>query len=313
MKKLIVTLLLVTPFLATSQIVYSDGKININEANNPYRYSMAINDSTGLYWTSGKDKFFQLDLSGDKARIASHSNISFYDPHKDNFNSIEIAGVKSYSWNKEMSTAGNLSVGLEKILKLKPVTYLLTKSMYDSTPASFLDEAQAKPGLGDLQNPGILQDLNVGFKSDELASVIPGAVSSDNNGHDFIDYSVIIAYMVKSIQELNQIVEQQAKQIDALTSGSGAQNVRSRISARIAQCSPNPTLGLISIYLEIDDTANSAELRVSSVTGNVEMSQSITPDEKYVDMDLSHLTSGVHVLSLYVDGSLADSIQIIKE
>ncbi len=309
----IALLFLALPQIGLSQIIYSDGKLNINLAENPYGYSMAADNWTGLYWTQDNKKTFKIDISGEQTSLSGANNhISFYDPHVDDYNAIEVGKVKSYSWNKEMSAIKALNKGLDKVMELKPILFTIEKQ-YGVMPTGVTIDSIIGPIKGDGTKDPFPAKMIVGFNSAELETVLPDVVTNDNNGHDFIDYSSIIPYLVSAIQELKQTVDEQTELIKELTTGSGSQNVRNRVNGRIAQCSPNPTPGLISVYLEIDESATSVELRVSSVSGNVELSQAITPDEKYVDMDLSHLTSGLHVLSLYIDGILADSTQIIKE
>lgn len=314
MKKLLFIILLALPFFGNAQIIYSDGKLGVNDTTMNSTFPWTIKDWSGLDWTNGKKNCFRIDLSSNRELRLTGSNnaISFPNLNKVGFNKLYVGSLYQYSDNRQLINPTPVQSGLGRVLKLKPITYETTTYNMDVIGIFNSGDDQASQ-----QNNSMIPDKDVfcwvGFDVKELQPVFPNLVATDNEGFKFINYSLLIPYMVKAIQELNQIVEDQAEEIRELKAGSGTQKVRNRINGRIAQCSPNPTPGLISVYLEIDESANSAELRVSSVSGNVELSKAITPDEKYVDMDLSHLTSGVHVLSLYIDGILADSIQIIKE
>lgn len=311
MKKLLFIILLALPFFGNAQIIYSDGKLGVNDTTMNSTFPWTIKNWSGLDWYNGPLNYLRIDLSkmGDLRISGSGNKISFPNRSSQGYNQLTAGKIYEYADNLNQTGTTPISSALDKILKLRPINYIGSRVASSEQTVDLNNETTSDDSF--VPNEDTFGF--VGFEAPNLQGILPKIVRSNNSGEQFINYSGMLPYLVKAIQELSQIVEEQGVQISALTSGKSVQSVRSRINARIAQCSPNPTPGLISIYLEIDDTANSAELRVSSVTGNVEMSQNITPDEKYVDMDLSHLTSGVHVLSLYVDGILADSTQIVKE
>lgn len=307
----IALLFLALPQIGLAQIVYSDGKLIFNDTTTNSQYPWTIKNWSGLEWTNGPLSYLRIDLSkmGNLRISGSGNKISFPNRSTSGYNEITAGKIYEYADNLSHTGITPISSALDKILKLRPINYTGVRIASSEEAANMNNEIMSDDSL----IPNVDSFGSVGFEASSLQGILPKIAKSNNSGEQFINYSGMFPYLVKAIQELNQIVEEQAEEIRELKTGYGSQKVRNRVNGRIAQCSPNPTPGLISVYLEIDESANSAELRVSSVSGNVELSQGITPDEKYVDMDLSLLTSGVHVLSLYVDGILADSTQIIKE
>ncbi|MCM1347853.1 MAG: phospholipase A [Firmicutes bacterium] len=55
---------------ASSQITYSNGKLNINQAENDSIFSLTINKWLGMKWTCKKKNFLQIDVSPNNPRIA---------------------------------------------------------------------------------------------------------------------------------------------------------------------------------------------------------------------------------------------------
>ena len=98
----------------------------------------------------------------------------------------------------------NVENGLEKILKLRPVSYEWTDEYKES-------------------NEG-LKNKNIGFVAQEIENVIPSMVSiqseefGDKKIEDFKSLSMdpLFPYLVKAIQEQNELIDSQQKQIEEL-------------------------------------------------------------------------------------------------
>lgn len=75
---------------------------------------------------------------------------------------------------------------------------------------------------------------------------------------------------------------------------------------------PNPANGYVKVTTEIPETASSASLVISNMFGNREKVIPLSPTEKETSIDVSSISAGMHILSLYVDGQLADSSTLTK-
>ena len=64
---------------------------------------------------------------------------------------------------------------------------------------------------------------------------------------------------------------------------------------------------------KLNESVASAQLIISSLTGNREMAANVSVSEPTVSMNISGLTDGIHIVSLYINGQLADSCRLIKE
>lgn len=67
--------------------------------------------------------------------------------------------------------------------------------------------------------------------------------------------------------------------------------------------------------MEVEYPVDAAKvlLTVSTTVGMREAAATVEGGEDKVEMDLSGLPCGIHVLSLFIDGVLADNTRIIKE
>lgn len=75
---------------------------------------------------------------------------------------------------------------------------------------------------------------------------------------------------------------------------------------------PNPANGYVKVTTEIPENASSAFLVISNLFGNQEKVITFSPTEKETSIDVSSIPSGMHILSLYVDGQLVDSSRLTK-
>ena len=75
--------------------------------------------------------------------------------------------------------------GLSEILKLNPITYY------------WKDNVKFKFG----------HQKEVGLLAQEVSTIIPEIVHSNNNGYLSLDYEKIVPVLIKAIQELNKKIE----------------------------------------------------------------------------------------------------------
>lgn len=242
MKKLLIFILLALPFIGNAQIIYSNGKLGVNDTIMNSTFPWTIKNWKGLDWSNGPLNYLRIDLSkrGELKISGSGNKISFPNRSTQGYNQITAGKVYEYADNFNQTGITPLSSGLSKILQLNPINYIGSRIATDEETAAMNNETTSDDSfVPDVDSFGF-----VGFEAYNVQAILPKIVTCNNSGEKFINYSGMLPYLVKAIQELNQIVEEQAEQISLLTSGSGAQNVSNTINGRIAQCSPNLPQGL---------------------------------------------------------------------
>ncbi|WP_170935022.1 T9SS type A sorting domain-containing protein [Prevotella sp. P3-122] len=150
-------------------------------------------------------------------------------------------------------------------------------------------------------------------RTHEVPLGIPDAVKTDEEGHKMINYTAMIPMLVQAIQEMQSTIEAQAQKIDMLSNGTVASTNISDSGSKIIRCSPNPASGNVTITTKLQDGVSSGQLVISSMTGNREKTLVVSNVMPNVTENISSLNSGIHIVSLYVNGKLTDSQRLIIE
>lgn len=85
---------------------------------------------------------------------------------------------------------------LDNVMKLKTVTY-------NYKTESFPEQ-------------NFPNDNQIGFIANQVEELFPHLVKKDENGNRFVNYSLVTPILTKTIQELNQKIEDQDRKINAL-------------------------------------------------------------------------------------------------
>lgn len=316
MKKLkssLLLLLLVSFAVTTSaQITYIGGKLGVNNASTNTFYSFNAKDWTGMYMTCKSSNFLQFDLTPANPRIAGTGNqVVFYNTQTQTFNSIQVANVYNYSDARAKENVQTLKSGLSSVLSLRPVSY---KWKREAVVQSLSSEPSEKENITSTVANGPVEDdqTQYGFLAQEVEEVLPDAIKTDAEGHKMINYTAIIPMLVQAVQELQATVETQAQRIEQLSNGKGTQLIGDA-NNKILSCSPNPTNGFVTITTQLDNDVKSAKIIISSLMGSREKELTVSPQSPTASTSISSLNSGIYIVSLFVNGKLADYQRLIKE
>lgn len=293
---------------ASAQISYSNGKICVNGAPSNSYYTFSANNWSGMYMTCKTNNFLQFDLTPYNPRIAGTGDqVVFYNSQTSTFNGIQVADVYNYSDARAKENIVPLTTGLSNILNLRPISYTWKQQVTDMTSNSSDISATA---YGPIECSDKIQ---YGFLAQEVEEVIPDAVKTDEEGRKMINYIAIIPMLVQAVQELQSTIELQTKKIEELSGGEELKVASHPSNNKIVSCSPNSSNGNVTIITQLEKDITSAILTISSMTGSKEKTLLISSDMPTVSENISSLSPGIHIVSLYVNGLLADSQRIIKE
>lgn len=295
------------PMSMSAQITYSSGNLNINNAPKHNYYGLTVNKWLGMYWTCKTNNFFQLDISPANPRLAGTGNqVVFYNSATSTFNSIQVANVYNYSDARAKDNIKPLTTGLDAVLQLRPVSYTWK-------PETVVTLASTESGSSVANGPVEEGQTQYGFLAQEVESVLPDAVKTDEEGHKMINYTAIIPMLVQAVQQLQATVEEQAVKIAELSNASLETAAKTVSPYKIVSCTPNPANGQVTITTSLEGVDNAATIIISSLTGTKEKILQVSATSPSITTNISNLNSGLHLVSLFVNGKLVDSNRLIKE
>ncbi len=307
MKKIIVLIIvaILSPIGVMAQITYANRKLSINNAPDHNNMGLTIDTWGGMYWRCKAYNFFQLDVSSEHPRIAgTRDEIVFYNTDTGTFNNIQVASIYNHSDARAKENVRSLTAGLSKILQLRPVTYNWKTTNNDTNLATKVNASVAYGPVDDNQQ-------QYGFLAQEVETVLPEAVKTDDEGHKMINYIAIIPMLVQAIQELQATVESQANMLSIMKNQNNNENAKKTSNCKIISCSSITSSNEIEIRTEIDRDAKKAMLLITNLTGTKEATLPIT--QASTIYNTTNLKPGIYIVSLYVNGMLVDSTRMIKE
>lgn len=306
-KMMIMAIMLLVSVISNAQIIYSNGKLFVNNSNYNTNYGLNINAWAGMYWTFNSGRFFQLDVSPSNPRLAgSNDEIVFFNTQTGTFNNIQVASVFNYSDERAKTNIRPLTSALKTILQLTPVSYSWKEQTKGERVSFSGDSATVAVGPE-------TDRLQYGFLAQDVEKVLPNAVKTDKDGHKMVNYNAIFTVLVQAVQELQATVEKQSKIIEELSAEKFSYANNKQIKGVILNCTPNPTYGLVTVETQLSSDAVSATITVRNLEGIEEKRIPLSIGSPSVSIDLSSLKKGIHIVTLIVDGNISDSTRLIKE
>lgn len=286
-----------------AQIKYSGGSLKVNRDKQKKQYTLTADKWNGAYYTCKDSNFFQIDITPKNPRIAGTGNhVVFFNTETSTFNNIQVASVYNYSDARAKENVQDVQTGLNTVMQLHPVTYewkhgtMLIDSLQNMVPSGPLEADKTQ----------------YGFLAQDMENVLPDIVESNERGFKMINYIALVPILVKAVQELQTIVDNQATVIEQLKSGTLKQS-QVVSENRIVQCSTNNSNDQLSVTMELAPTISNAKLLVTSSRGDNEKSIPVSPSIPSVEENISSLSKGVHVVTLLVNNIPVDSKSWIKE
>lgn len=131
------------------------------------------------------------------------------------------------------------------------------------------------------------------------------------DGDTLINDTEVIAALIKSAQELRQLVDSQDETISQLHKAIENERMKSNIMGRIVSCSPNPADAIFNVLLEDLSKNNTYVLNLINLDGTPVITVHLNTDETQKSFNISSAPSGVYHLVLSCNGSVADTFRII--
>lgn len=200
--------------------------------------------------------------------------------------------------------------GLNKVLELRPISYDIKESFYDS----ILDKEGKQYAM---EHGG---KNRIGFISQEVQQVMPELVSEEpQSGLLGINTIDMIPYLVQAIKEQQKEIEDLKKQLH--NDGNTAElkstfvfydDVQNEAPASLSQNKPNPFSSETRIEMFVPKSVANATLYVYDLQGKQVKSIAVTGrGATFETIQGSELQAGLYIYSLVTDGKLVGSKQMV--
>ncbi|MGB3181723.1 MAG: T9SS type A sorting domain-containing protein [Cyclobacteriaceae bacterium] len=174
-------------------------------------------------------------------------------------------------------------------------------------PLSYTFDAQAAP------QRNFKNQRTLGFKAQEIRSVLPEVVSEGEDGYLGINYDAIIPVLVAALQEQNQEIASLKEELQAVRNSSSAQdmnNVPDRIE--LFQNEPNPFNSETNIRLNLPQNVQNATLYIYDMNGKQIKEMNLEErGQVSARIDGGELGAGMYIYALVADGEAVDSKRMI--
>lgn len=163
-----------------AQVKYSEGRFTV-DADPRGTYKMTVGGNGAYFLLPTQNNFFQIDISAAKTRLAGHGDeIEFYNSATNTYNNIRVKNVYYQSDARAKTNIRNFANGSSVISQLSPVMYQFINGGSDR------DE--------------------IGLLAQDVESILPEAVLTDENGGKLINYNALIPVLIDAVKSLQEEV-----------------------------------------------------------------------------------------------------------
>ncbi len=234
-----------------------------------------------------------------------------------NTNANSIGGPLSWSTLADERFNKNLKrnvAGLDFINELQPVSYEIDMEV--------LDKFLGLDTISSYSNSHTAPVVTTGFVAQEVEKLVKeknyefhGVEAPKNDKDNYaLRYSEFVVPLVKAVQELTAIVENQQKEISELrtTLVNVSDDGRLNNGVQLYQNHPNPFTSSTSIEMYLPQNISSAEVKIIDADGRILKTISVNErGNTSITLEKGTLNSGVYIYALVVDGNIALSKRLI--
>jgi trimeric autotransporter adhesin len=300
--------------------------------NSAFGTSTAFNNTEGSYNTNiGAYSDMAMDYLTNATAIGANSIVN--SNNKIRLGDTRVAVVESVtgSWttaDRRFNTNIKEKVpGLSFIKLLRPVMYNFDANKFDAFLTSRMPESMKEKRKTVLKkmNSKACNSLQTGFIAQEVYEAAKkssynysGVHVPENDADNYsLSYEKMVVPLVKAVQELAEQNEEMKKEIEILKSSLLSLTHKPAVSlasssSLLKQNIPNPVLNNTSIAYTLPDNVRYAEIVITDRQGiKLKSVQLKGTGSGTIDINTVGLTTGIYQYSLYVNGSITDSRQMI--
>ena len=164
--------------------------------------------------------------------------------------------------------------------------------------------------------------MHSGFVAQEIEKIFPDMVYLNDKGEKGVAYIELIPYLIEALKIQQTIIEEQNNRLSYIELNccykpkSAEINVNdlgnSTIDAKLYQNIPNPFNMQSTIYFEIPESVNKAQIYLCNMTSTLLKSFSVIQRNRgSIVVDGYEFNAGMYLYSLVCDGGIVDTKQMI--
>lgn len=154
-----------------------------------------------------------------------------------------------------------------------------------------------------------------GLSAQELQAIYPNLVREGQDGYLGINYVELVPILIRSIQELNQKIEdlqgQPQVELKKTIAASSRMSKELFTDAALYQNTPNPFTARTEIRFRLPDDAVNAYICVFDMQGKMLKQIPVSGTQDKVMVDGYELTAGIYLYSLVINGQEIDTKRMI--
>lgn len=239
---------------------------------------------------------------------------------------VRANGYVTASDSRLKGNVQNLNSSLSKIMLLRPVSYHYNYNLPKYDPALSTNASTAKQQT--MSNDATLTtsaDKHLGFLAQEVQTVLPELVETDDDGYLSLNYVEIIPLLVDGIKEQQATIDGLERRL-AMLEGAGTNKNRNGIEtdvdnindaegSKLYQNTPNPFDKTTNIKYQIaeNEKISSAFLQIHDAKGVLleSMVLKTLSGTHTIEVDLSNAQNGVYFYSLVLNGAVVDAQRMV--
>lgn len=212
-------------------------------------------------------------------------------------------------------------IGTNPILSIKQlrgVSYLLKqpiKPNIESATNKSGDSIKVIRSAASSFDPELYGRRHMGFIAQEVQALYPELVYKDKDGILSIDYIGFIPIIVETLKKQDDVIANQALEIEKLKSAldsNGSNSSNNSSKAILYQNTPNPFNVSTTIHYIIPDNSKSAVIFIFNLQGSLICKKNLTSKgEGSISINASELNAGMYNYTLVVDGVEISSKRMI--
>ena len=193
MRRAVLVLCLLLPFLAHSQIKFTPSYLSVGNNPSPKSGYINIYGLNGMYWKY-LDHFFKIDMTGNAPALAgTNDRIDIADVGYGKPMYLPFYCASVFSTMTGDFLEGTPVTGLSVVSKLQPYSYRTGDT--GSKVYSLMRSGESDP---------------------VLSRIIVSSEDGDGETETSVDYAALLPVLIKSMNELKTIIETQAEEISNL-------------------------------------------------------------------------------------------------
>jgi trimeric autotransporter adhesin len=207
------------------------------------------------------------------------------------------ANWSNYSDVRLKKDIKNSKLGLNFILKLRPVTYFYNVEGQEKAPQTGLIAQEVESAA---------KEAGENFSGIDKSSV-------ENGGYYALRYASFTMPLIKAIQEQEAVIQELKQEIAALKSTMSPQSATDSDENMLEQNSPNPTNEVTTIKFHLAKSAQNAALMIFDMSGRLVKTYTLTKNKSSIQVNRQDLQAGMYIYSLVVEGKEVQSKKMIMQ